>query len=286
VSVSGTIGAAVTETAARLGAAGIEEARREARLLVALALDADPAIVLGYPERPLESAARRRLDGLVARRAAREPVSRLRGHREFWSLDFLLSPETLDPRADSETLIDAALDLLPDPAAPRRVIDFGTGSGCLLLALLSEWPLATGIGVDRSWGAALTARRNAARLGVADRARFVVGDWDAAFGGMADVIVANPPYIATEDIIALDPEVARFEPRAALDGGPDGLAAYRVLVRAAARLLTPDGVVLFEVGAGQAAAVATLAEAAGLSSCAIRRDLAGIERCLAFVRRS
>lgn len=280
----GTIGTAVAGAAARLAAAGIAESRREARLLVALAMGEDPAIVLGYPERPLAEEARQRLADLVARRAAREPISRLRGHREFWSLDFALSPDTLDPRPDSETVIETALELLPAREAPRRVVDFGTGTGCLLLALLAEWPRATGIGIDIALGAVRTARRNAARLGFADRARFIVGDWDTAFGGVADVIVANPPYIATRDIIALAPEVARFEPRAALDGGDDGLAAYRALVSAAARVLAPDGLVLFEVGEGQAAAVAALAEAVGLSPRAIRPDLAGVDRCVACGR--
>lgn len=276
-----TIGAILAETATRLAAAGIDEARREARLLVALALDADPSVVLGYPERSLGERTRWRLDHLVLRRARREPISRLRGRREFWSLDFALSPETLDPRPDSETLIETALDLRDDRDAPLRIVDFGTGSGCLLLALLSELPRASGLGVDIAPGAVDTARRNAAALGLADRARFIVGSWDAAVAGVADVILANPPYIPTQQIAALAPEVARFEPAAALDGGLDGLAAYRALMRGAARLLAPDGVALFEVGEGQAAAVAGLARAAGLSVRTVRRDLAGIERCVA-----
>lgn len=278
-----TIGSILAETATRLAAAGIEEARREARLLVALALDADPSVVLGYPERSLGERARQRLDSLVLRRASREPMSRLRGRREFWSLDFVLSPETLDPRPDSETLIETALDLLDDRDAPLRIVDFGTGSGCLLLALLSELPRATGLGVDIAPGAVDTARRNAAALGLADRARFIVGVWDAAIGGRADVILANPPYIPTQQIAALAPEVVKFDPVAALDGGSDGFVAYRVLMRAAARLLGSDGVALFEVGEGQAAAVALLAQAAGLSVRTVRRDLAGIERCIACV---
>lgn len=279
-----TLGAAVAIAAARLAAAGIEESRREARLLVALAIGEDPAIVMGYPERPLAAEAGVRLAGFVARRADREPLSRLRGRREFWSLDFELSPDTLDPRPDSETLIETALELLPERQVPRHVVDFGTGSGCLLLALLAEWPQATGTGIDISLGAVRTARRNAARLGFADRARFFVSDWDRAFAGVADVIVANPPYIPTKDIDALAPEVARFEPRASLDGGVDGLTGYRALVSAAARVLAPDGLVLFEVGEGQAAAVAALARAASLSLRAVRADLAGVDRCVACGR--
>jgi release factor glutamine methyltransferase len=276
-----TIGAAVAEAAARLAAAGIVEARREARLLAALALGVDPAVAWGFPERRLDESPRQRLAALVARRAAREPLSRLRGTREFWSLDFALSPDTLDPRPDSETLIEAALALLPDREAPLSVVDFGTGSGCLLLALLAEFRNALGVGVDIRPGAAAVARRNAETLGLGARARFVVGVWDATILGPADVILANPPYIPSKEIETLAPEVARFEPRQALDGGPDGLAAYRVLVPASRRLLSPGGVALFEVGAGQAEAVARLAARYGLRVRAVRCDLAGIERCVA-----
>ncbi len=275
-----TVGAAVAGAAATLADAGIGEARREARLLVALAIEADPAIVLGYPERPMAERARRRLACFVGRRAAHEPLSRLRGQREFWSLDFTLSPDTLDPRPDSETVIESALAVLPDRQAPLTLIDFGTGSGCLLLALLSELPRATGLGVDISWGAARTARRNAARLGLHDRARFVVGDWDAAIGGAADVILANPPYIRTADLSSLAPEVRDYDPKNALDGGDDGLQAYRALAKGVKRLLAPDGIALFEVGEGQAEAVAQLAVCSGLKVLFVRADLSGIARCV------
>lgn len=279
-----TIGDAVTAAAARLAAAGVPEPRREARLLVALALGVEPGAVLGYPERGLDPAARTRLAALTTRRAAREPFSRLAGRRGFWSLDFEISPATLDPRPDSETLIEAALTLLPDRAAPRRVIDFGTGSGCLLLALLSELPKATGVGIDILPEAAATARRNAAALGLADRAHFIVGHWSGAIVGQADVILANPPYISTEEIDSLAPEVARYEPRTALDGGADGLAAYRQLASEIARLLAPDGLAFIEVGAGQAAAVQRLMAATGLALTGLHRDLAGIERCVVLHR--
>src|SRR5262249_35350772 len=159
---------------------------------------------------------------LVARRANGEPFSRLRGKREFLSLDFALSPETLDPRPDSETLVAAALADIPDRAAALRVVDFGTGTGCLVLALLSELPNATGIGVDISPGAVPTARVNAAALGLAGRAEFRIGSWDTRIDGPADVILANPPYIARSEIGRLPPEVLAFDPRAALDGGPEG----------------------------------------------------------------
>jgi release factor glutamine methyltransferase len=279
-----TVGAALAEAARRLSAAGIGEPRREARLLLALALGVEPAQVLGYPERALDRRAAARAAELVARRAAREPYSRLAGRRQFWGLDFELSPDTLDPRPDSETLIEAALATLPNRQAPLRIVDFGTGSGCLLLALLSELPRATGLGIDILPGAAAMARRNAAALGLARRSLFVAASWGDAIAGLADVILANPPYICSAQISQLQPEVARHEPRAALDGGADGLDAYRRLAGETHRLLAPGGVAFFELGEGQKSAVAALMAAAGLSPAGARRDLAGIERVLQVKR--
>ncbi len=275
-----SIGDAIAALARRFAAAGIAQARREARLVVALAMEVEPAMTLGWPERRIDAAAAARLAGLVARREAREPYARLAGRRAFWTLDLALSPATLDPRPDSETLIEAALAQLPDRAARLRLVDFGTGSGCLLLALLSELPEARGIGIDIMPGAVAVARRNAAAAGLAGRAAFAVGDWGEALGGTVDVIVANPPYICSGDIDSLAPEVARFEPRVALDGGADGLGAYRRLAGDAARLLCPGGLGLFELGEGQGAAVARLMKDAGLAIRELRRDLSGIERAL------
>jgi release factor glutamine methyltransferase len=280
----GTVAAAVAAAAESLAAAGFEEPRREARLLVALALGVEPAEVFGYPERPIDAEQAGRVARLAARRAAGEPVSRLRGSREFWSLEFLLSPETLDPRPDSETVVAGTLDQIRDRSAPLRLVDFGTGTGCLLLALLSELPNAFGVGVDRSEGAARTARLNAARLGFSARSAFVVGDWGrAVIDRRVDVIVANPPYIPSTDLAALPDEVRRFDPSFALDGGPDGLAAYRALADETARLLKPGGVASFEVGAGQAAEVVALMRAVGLEIRGTRPDLAGIARCVTTV---
>jgi release factor glutamine methyltransferase len=273
-------GDAVAAVAKRLAAAGITESRREARLVVALALGVEPGVVLGYPERPLDATAQARLVALTTRRAAREPYARLAGRRQFWSLDLAISPDTLDPRPDSETLVEAALALLPDRAARLRLVDFGTGSGCLLLALLSELPHAVGIGIDILPGAAMAARRNAAALGLRDRALFVVGDWGETISGRADVIVANPPYIPRAEIDALAPEVARYEPRSALDGGADGLAAYRELAPTTRRLLSADGIALFEVGAGQHTAVARLLGDSGLALQSVKCDLSGVARCV------
>jgi release factor glutamine methyltransferase len=275
-----TIGALLAEAIRTLAAAGIDAPRREARLLLATVLASDAGAIIGNPDRVLSAVERGRFSALVARRAAREPAARLLGHREFWSLDFALSPATLVPRPDSETVIEAVLARIGARDAALRLLDFGTGSGCLLLALLSELPAAHGIGVDIAPEAALTARRNAISLGSADRADFVAGAWGTGIVGEFDVIVANPPYIPSGTIALLAPEVALHDPRHALDGGPDGLDCYRVLAPETARLLRKGGIAAFELGAGQAGPVAALMRDQRLAVIDIRRDLAGIERCL------
>ena len=275
-----TVGRLLETAAAQLAAADIAEPRHEARLILALALSIEPATVLGWPERPVEPKLVAAAEALVARRALGEPVSRLRAKREFWSLDFALSPDTLDPRPDSETLVAAALADIPDRWAVLRVIDFGTGTGCLLLALLSELPNATGIGIDIAPGAVAVAEGNAAALSLAGRAEFRIGSWDTRIDGPADVILANPPYIPSSEIGRLPAEVLAFDPRAALDGGSDGLFAYRPLGAAIRGLLGPAGKAYIEIGAGQGLQVARVFGEAGLSVTAIRRDLAGIERCV------
>jgi release factor glutamine methyltransferase len=275
---------ALSNATARLGAAGISDARREARLLVAAALGWEVARVLGFPELEMTTAANQRLETLLVRRSAREPVSRILGYREFWSLRFALSADTLDPRADSETLIEASLAALDDRERAYRVLDFGTGTGCLLLALLAELPHAVGIGTDCSQGALETARQNAAALDLGDRARFVRGNWGDGLSGQWDVVLANPPYVASRELDGLMPEVARYEPRLALDGGADGLTAYRALAPEIARLLAPAGIAAIEVGAGQAPAVAATMAGAGLVLRAIRHDLSGVDRCLVLGR--
>jgi release factor glutamine methyltransferase len=270
--------------AARLAAAGVPDPRRDARLLVAHALGVAPQSVFTRPEMTLDAEQRAFLDTLVGRRAAREPVSRILGRRGFWTLELALGPDTLDPRPDSETVIEAVLAALPDRTRPLRLLDFGTGSGCLLLALLSELPAAWGLGIDRSEGALAVARANAEAAGLAARAAFVRADWGKALGGglagWFDVVVANPPYIPDGDIAGLAPEVAAFDPRLALAGGQDGLDCYRALAPQIARLLVPGGVAALEVGLGQAEAVAALLYGAGLAMTEIRPDLGGIARCV------
>ncbi|HEX7005565.1 MAG TPA: peptide chain release factor N(5)-glutamine methyltransferase [Alphaproteobacteria bacterium] len=282
-----TVAVVLEEAVRRLAAAGVPTPRLDARLLVADALACEPAALTLRSGERLGDAEVDRIDRLIGRRAAREPVARIRGVREFWSLPFKVAPATLDPRPDSETLIEAALAAVGNRSVPMDVLDLGTGSGCLLLALLTELPQARGLGIDRDAEAVAVARENAAMLGLADRARFSVADWRAppaawagpAAGGFA-CILSNPPYIPTQQIDHLAPEVARYEPRGALDGGLDGLDAFRSLGPVIRSLLAPTGAAVVEVGAGQADAVATLFATAGLSVTRRVGDLAGLERAL------
>ncbi|EME68386.1 methylase of polypeptide chain release factor [Paramagnetospirillum caucaseum] len=279
-----TAGQTINAAASRLAAVGIDTAHYDARLMV--------AEVLGVEMRRLPASHHVELNGgetaclavMLERRLAREPMSHILGRRGFWTHDFLVTKDTLDPRPDTETLIEAVLDALDDRGLPRRLLDFGTGTGCILLTLLSELGHATGLGVDASPAALAVAGRNAEALGLASRAEFRLGDWGAGMEGVFDVIVSNPPYIPDGDIDGLEPEVVRYEPRSALAGGPDGLECYRRLIPDMARLLAPGGVAALEVGMGQAAEVAGLLAAAGLSGASARRDLGGVERCV-IVRR-
>jgi release factor glutamine methyltransferase len=284
MSDAGTLGDAVAAAARRLSAAGIGNATREARHLAAAAVGRPAASVFAHPEWPISDADLDRLHRLTARRVDREPLAYVLGVKEFWSLPLSVTPATLTPRPETETLVEAALALSPAGPRPARLLDLGTGSGCLLLAVLGERPAAFGVGVDRSAAAARVARANAATLGLADRAAFVVGDWLTPIGGRFDLVVANPPYVADAEIDRLEPEIARHEPRLALAGGADGLDAYRVILPELSRILTRSGVAIFEVGAGQASAVADLARAARLQLVETRCDLAGIVRCVAVAR--
>ena len=278
--------AAVRQLAAALAASGIEDSHLDARLLVCAAAQISCADLVRDPDLELGEVTARRLEAFAARRIAREPVSRILGSRGFWNLDLLVTPAVLDPRPETETLVEAALEALATRRnSALRIVDLGTGSGALLCALLSEFPAATGLGIDLSAAACDVARHNLERCGLAARGEIQRGDWTEAKGRRFDLAIANPPYIASEMIPALAPEVRDHDPRLALDGGVDGLAAYRAIAGLLPQILAADGLVILETGAGQGEAVRGLVQRAGLIAAAPRRDLAGhVRAVVAFVR--
>jgi release factor glutamine methyltransferase len=277
-----TIGDALNRATSRLSEAGINRPQAEARILLEAASGRGRGQIIAFPEHRLTAEQQGMFDTLVSRRCAREPISRILGNREFWSLRFALGPATLDPRPDSETLVAAVLARIPDRNGKIAILDLGTGTGCLLLALMSELPQAIGVGIDIDAAARDLAAANAVALGLSARTAFQRGDWARDISAQFDVIVSNPPYIESTSIDGLAPEVAQFDPRGALDGGPDGLSAYRALLPQAAQRLKSGGLVALEIGAGQGPAVRALATEAGLTDLGSAQDLAGIERCLLF----
>lgn len=262
-----TVGEALAWAAARIGGA---TPRLDAEVLLGHVLELNRGALLLNQDRNINTQA---FEKLVERRSNGEPVAYLTGVREFWSLELAVTPDVLIPRPDSETVVEAALAARPDAG---RVLDLGTGSGALLLAVLSVLPAATGLGVDASPAALAVAAGNAARLGLADRATFQRGDWGQGLAERFDLILCNPPYVETGAVLA--PEVLR-EPASALFAGPEGLDEYRRLIPQLPGLLAPDGVAAVEIGSSQAAAVLELARAAGLAG-RVRQDLAGRDRCL------
>ena len=263
---------ALRDAAARFGFSATP--RLDAELLLAHALGITrERLLLGFDDHPVPSA----FADLVDRRARHEPITYITGTRAFWTIDLRVGPGVLIPRADSETLIEAAAEHFRGRGGPRTILDLGTGPGTLLLAALAEWPEAHGLGLDASEPALGYARDNAARLGLADRTRLEAGDWLAGRDGRFDLILCNPPYIARD--AALPPEVSEYEPAGALYAGPDGLDAYRILAPQIARALAPGGVACVEIGHDQREAVTALFRAEGLG-VALRRDLADRDRCL------
>ena len=283
-----TLGGITRACQQRLAAAGIETPARDARLLVAAAMGLDATDFLARPDRCVSDAERRSIDALIARRCAREPVSRILGVREFFGHSFALSPATLDPRPDSETLIETALEIADEQGWRERrirILDVGTGSGCLLVTLLAELPLATGVGTDVSAAAIEMAMGNADRCGVGERASFTQCDALNGIEGPFDLVICNPPYIPSDEVASLAPEVRAYDPLAALDGGGDGLDMYPRILPDLGRVAASGWVVL-EIGAGQAEAVAELLlQACGgtrHSEVRCKTDLGGHTRCVAM----
>lgn len=266
---------------ARLRAAHVESPELDARVLLCRLLNIDEASLVAVGERPVAPDLVGRFECWLARRVAGEPVARIVGYKEFWSRAFRLGPATLVPRPESETVVEAALEACLGRERPLRVLDLGTGTGILLAAVLLERPYASGIGIDRSAAALAVARGNLEALGVGMRAGLICGDWGGALDQLFDLVVANPPYICSKEIAGLPQEVRSYDPGLALDGGADGLHAYRRIVAQLPRLLTAKGIAVLELGLGQETAVTGLARSAGLLvSGPARCDLAGVPRAL------
>jgi len=283
------------DTAVALTAAGIDNARFEARLLLARATSLSIEQLIARGRDPAPDGVALALRSLTARRIAREPMAYILGEREFWGLPFKVSPAVLVPRPDSETLIEAVLSLMPDRARAWRILDLGLGSGCLLLTLLREYPQARGVGLEASAEALAVAQENANALGVADRAQLIEGDWRRpgwaeallqALGGPFDLVVSNPPYIASAVLETLEPEVRDHEPRIALEGGADGLDHYRTLAPEILRVLKPGGRFAVEIGYDQKEAVEALFRAAGAVGVTTVRDLGDHDRVVAGAKKT
>ena len=273
-----TVGDALSDARRKLSTAGVPGPHLDARLLVGHALGASIETIVGHPNRSIDTERQAHLAALVDRRAKREPMAYILGHREFWSMPIRVTADTLVPRPESETLVEAVLKWVREPTAHVSILDLGTGSGCLLLALLSMLPNAWGVGVDASIGALAVARSNARFLGAESRSWFFNGDWGSSVRGHFDIVISNPPYISEAEIPTLAPEIRQFEPRFALVGGADGLDCYRQIVPDLNRLLAPGGAAFLEVGAGSAAYVTEMIHDYGFQDIEIKNDLAGVAR--------
>jgi release factor glutamine methyltransferase len=281
-----TLVEAWTAARERLTAAGVDTPVIDARVLLEAAAGATRADLLSDPRRPLSPEQAERLEAFIARRARREPVSHILGSKGFWSIMLQVGPKVLTPRPETELIVSAALETFPQ-AQPFTLLDLGVGSGAIALAILAERPAAKGLGVDASEDALAVARENAAQLGLGGRLALLRGDWAAGLGdGSFDLVVANPPYVRSGDIAGLEPEVRDFEPRLALDGGPDGMDAYRRLAPEVLRVLKRGGRFLVEIGKDQAAAVEALFRTAGAGELTVLKDLAGHDRVVAGAKKA
>lgn len=274
-----------TDVRRRLEAAGVDSPVLDARMLLEAGAGVSRLEIVTDPRRELSAAQVDAVEALVARRLAREPLSHILGRKGFWTLEFAVTPDVLTPRPDTELLVETALEFLPQDK-PARVLDLGVGSGAILLSVLSERPAVSGVGVDLSEAALMVARANGAALDLNDRIEWRAGDWGEGILGPFDLVLSNPPYIASAEIETLAPEVARHEPRLALDGGADGLDAYRALLPQIRALLGQGGRFALEVGKGQASAVWALIDQAGLEPIDTRADLAGVDRVVTGRKRT
>ncbi len=259
---------------------GCDNPSLDAQLLLAHTIGKTREFIIGRPEHPLSTEEISAYESLIKRRQNREPLAKIIGKKEFWSREFIVSGATLDPRPDSETIIEAVLELFPDKNSELKVADFGTGSGCLLLTILAEYPESLGIGVDIQRDTLDIAAENAAKLGLAKRSEFILNNWAEGMDGKFDLIISNPPYIKNSDIKELAPEVSAHEPYMALAGGEDGLDCYRLLAPQLKNLLKPNGHLIFEFGMGQENSVREISEHAGMQFISFKNDLAGIIRCI------
>ncbi len=283
----GSVASALAAARKRLQAAGIDDPLLDARLLIAEVVGFSLTDFVMKPDRPITGEENARIAAMIERRASGEPVHRILGHREFYGLDLLLSKETLEPRPDTEVLVDTLRPVLKEVAAAKgsaRILDMGTGTGAICLALLKECPEATGIGSDTSIDALETAAKNAARNGLGKRFETMRSDWFEKISGRFDIIVSNPPYIRTDVVATLDQEVRNHEPMAALDGGQDGLAPYRLIAADADRFLVENGIVGVEIGFDQMLDVSAIFASHGFSLLDAVKDYGGNDRVLTFRR--
>ena len=276
---------AVTDLASNhLKKSGIEGSTGEARLLISLATGMSRERIIGYPESHLRNSELEKLKKFLKLRCNRKPMSQIVGLREFWSLDFLVDEDVLDPRPDSETLVKTVLDFFPDRKAKLKILDLGTGSGCLLLSLLNEFQNAVGIGTEINTKSCLVAVENSRRLGLSSRASFVICDWYKGLEKKFDIILANPPYLTDQEMVNLEPEVFKFEPHRALSGGFDGLDSYKKIMPHVHKFLSEKGILFLEISPKLASKIRTILKENQLRPLVAKRDLSGQLRCFAATR--
>jgi release factor glutamine methyltransferase len=275
-----TLGSVYRYLIRELSLSKIENPQLEARILLAFASGVKQTRIIGYPEDKLDNSIISNLEKIMARRKTGEPIAYITGVKEFWSLDFNVTKETLIPRPDSETIVQSVLDTITNHMDHISILDLGTGSGCLLLALLSELPKAIGVGIDISSRSCKIAKKNAKELGLNNRAKFYQGNWMEGIHDQFDIIVTNPPYVAEPDMEFLDREIRLFEPHLALSGGPDGVAAYRLIAKESITRLKTAGILVVEIGINQAQSIRDIFVQNGLKIIKTQRDFSNIDRCI------